>query len=340
MTTNSAVFAMIAGRRSGAALLGRGAVAILSLAAAAMLAAACGGSTPDPTPTPAPTATPTPAPTATPVPVPTATPSAADSGASSDPVPLADIVFTAETTGKDVMDGLSEAESTCIQDALGAAVYQLFLGMSFMAAASAAGGEDSPLEGCLTPENAAILGAVFAGAQSGETGDDDSDDDSGSSDDSDDDQTVSRQNPGFAEVGFDDARSPALIDAVSLDAVRWTVEPVISGGELVAEGVLEKGAMIFTPMMGEGSAFSVYYKGSREPMVEVLPDLGPMQIWKTDHTVAPMSYFELEGTSFKFRANSPLFMDVGSPSELELRVFGFDDAGADSLLSVQDIGTE
>ena len=162
---------------------------------------------------------------------------------------------------------------------------------------------------------------------------------SSSDDDSDDDQVVSRENPGFTGVSFDDTRSPALIDAQSIDAVRWTVEPAISDGALVAEGVLEQDAMLFSPTLGEGSAFSVYYKDLREPLVEVLPDLGPLQIWDTDLTVAPAE-FELEGTSFRIRAYSPLFMDVGSPSELELRVFGFDKSGADSLLSVREINAK
>ena len=147
---------------------------------------------------------------------------------------------------------------------------------------------------------------------------------------------MSRENPGFIGESFDDQRSPALIDAPSLDAVQWTVAPTISAGELVAEGVLQQGATLFAPQIGEGSAFSVYYKGHREPMVEVLPDLGPLYIWDTDLTVATME-FELEGTSFKLRAYSPLFMDVGSPSQLELRVFGFDQSGADALLAVRDI---
>ncbi len=95
-----------------------------------------------------------------------------------------------------------------------------------------------------------------------------------SSDDADDDQVVSRENPGLTGTSFDDQRSPALIDATPLDAVRWTVAPAISDGALVAEGVLQGDATLFTPMLGEGSAFSVYYKGSREPLVELLPDLG------------------------------------------------------------------
>jgi hypothetical protein len=150
------------------------------------------------------------------------------------------------------------------------------------------------------------------------------------------DQVVSHENPGFIGEAFDDQRSPALIDAPSLDAVQWTVEPTIGAGELVAEGVLQQGVMLFDPRNGEGSPFSVYYKGFREPLVELLPDLGSRHVWDTSLTVAYME-FELAGTAFRLRAYSPLFMDVGGPSELELRVFGFDQSGADALLAVRDI---
>ena len=150
------------------------------------------------------------------------------------------------------------------------------------------------------------------------------------------DQAVSRENPGFIREGFDDQRSPALIDAPSLDAVQWTVEPTISAGALVAEGVLHQGATLFNPQLGEGSPFSVYYKGFREPLVELLPDLGSRHVWDTSLTVAYME-FELAGTAFRLRAYSPLFMDVGGPSQLELRVFGLDPSGADALLAVRDI---
>ena len=196
---------------------------------------------------------------------------------------------------------------------------------------------------CLAAVTAASLGCGGDTSSASDSGvqDDPGDADGGqsSASSSDDDQVVSRENPGLTGTSFDDQRSPALIDAQSLDAVRWTVTPAISDGALVAEGVLQGDATLFTPMLGEGSAFSVYYKGSREPLVELLPDLGPLQIWDTLHTVAPTE-FELEGTSFKIRAYSPLFMDVGSPSQLELRVFGFDKSGADSLLSVQDINAK
>ena len=73
-------------------------------------------------------------------------------------------------------------------------------------------------------------------------------------------------------------------------------------------------------------------------MVELLPDLGPMFVWDTFLTVAPTE-MEIEGASFKIRAYSPLFMDVG-PGDLELRVYGYDQSGADALLAVQDIEVE
>ena len=164
------------------------------------------------------------------------------------------------------------------------------------------------------------------------------DDDSGhdSGEDRSDDGVVSRVNPGFSGTGFDSSRNDALIDAQPLDAVTWIVEPSISPGAMEAKGVLEDGAVLFNPMIdGDGAGFIVYFKGMREPLLVLLPDLGPTQIWETDHTVAEMEH-EFEGASFEFRAYSPLFMDVG-PSDLELRVFGYDAGGADALLAVQPV---
>ena len=174
--------------------------------------------------------------------------------------------------------------------------------------------------------------------------DDDGDDDSGSDeggghdDDggSDDDGVVSRENPGFTGTGFDGSRNEALFDAQPLDAVTWTVEPTASAGALEAKGVLKDGATLFNPMVdGEGAGFIVYFKGMREPLVLLLPDLGPTRIWETDETVAPTEH-EIEGASFEIRAYSPLFMDVG-PSDLELRLFGYDGEGADALLAVRPV---
>ena len=150
---------------------------------------------------------------------------------------------------------------------------------------------------------------------------------------------VSYANPNGQGVNFQDTRSPALENAASIDAVTWTLEPAIRAGALEAAGALTPNSRLSEPMNGEGSAFSVYYDGHDEALVEILPDLGPMQIWDTDATVAPTE-FELAGGAFTIRAYSPLFMDMGSPSELELRVWGYDQAGQEVLLSVQRINAE
>ena len=153
------------------------------------------------------------------------------------------------------------------------------------------------------------------------------------------DQAVSYANPNGQPVNFQDARSPALQNATSIDAVTWTVEPIIRAGALEAAGTLTQNARLFEPMIGEGSAFSVYYVGHDEAMVELLPDMGPMHVWDTDATVAP-SDFELAGGEFTIKAYSPLFRDVGSPSQLELRVWGYDQAGQEALLSVRSVNAE
>ena len=182
----------------------------------------------------------------------------------------------------------------------------------------------------------------YSGQSSSSSDDDDSDSDSDGdsnghdSDGDSDDDTVSRENPGFMGTRFDSSQNDALFDAQPLDAVTWTAEPVISAGALEAAGVLDAGIMLFNPMIdGEGAGFIVYYKGASEPLVLLLPDLGPIHIWETDLTVAPMEH-EVEGASFSIRAYSPLFMDTG-PGDLELRVFGYDANGDDSLLAIQPI---
>ena len=162
------------------------------------------------------------------------------------------------------------------------------------------------------------------------------DSDSNADGGSDSDATVSHENPNGEGMAFDNSRNVALFGAEPLNAVTWTVGPTAGMGELVAEGTLEQGLTIFNPMVdGEGSGFSVFYKGHEESMVELLPDLGPMYVWDTFETVAPTE-MEIEGASFKIRVYSPLFMDVG-PGDLELRVYGYDQSGADVLLAVQDI---
>lgn len=151
--------------------------------------------------------------------------------------------------------------------------------------------------------------------------------------------TASNQNPNGEGVPFDNSRNVVLFGAEPLNIVQWTVGPTVGGGELVAEGVLTQDAVIFNPTVdGEGSGFSVFYKGHEEAMVELLPDLGPMFVWDTFQTVAETE-MEIEGLNFSIRAYSPLFMDVG-PGDLELRVYGYLPSGEDALLSVQDINAE
>ena len=167
-------------------------------------------------------------------------------------------------------------------------------------------------------------------------------DDSGQDNDAGDgnNQTVSNQNPGGDPVELKD-RSDALENATSIDVVRWTAEPVIRGGEavLVASGVLEQNARLFDPVSGEGSAFSVYYTGHEEALVELVPDPDGDGYWDTLATIAPTEV-ERNGSAFTIHAYSPLFMDAGDTSRLHLRVWGYDDAGREALLSVVGIGAE
>ena len=147
--------------------------------------------------------------------------------------------------------------------------------------------------------------------------------------------TVSYSNPNGVGVPLNDNRDVVPDAAASLDAVTWTTAPVIEAGALVAAGTLNQGVRLSEPTTGEPSAFSVYYGANTEVMVELLPDLGATHVWDTDATVAP-SEFEQEGNEFTIRAYSPLFMDVG-PSDLLLRVWGYDNAGNAALLSVQTV---
>ena len=165
----------------------------------------------------------------------------------------------------------------------------------------------------------------------------DSDDDSDHHDNGDsDDDVVSRENPGFTGVGLDFSRNEALKDAESSRLLVWTWEAHIKDGALQANGRLTDGAQLFDPTVdGDGAGFVLYYKDSDEPLVLLLPDLGPTHIWDTFHTVAEMEH-EFEGDTFSIRAYSPLFMDVG-PNDLVIRVFGVDGDGNDAVLAVAPV---
>lgn len=155
-----------------------------------------------------------------------------------------------------------------------------------------------------------------------------------------DDQVVSNQNPGGDPVKLKE-RGEALENASSIDVVRWTAGPFIREGEaeFVAKGVLEQDARLFDPLSGEGSAFSVYYDGHEEALVELVPEPGPASYWDTNATIAPTE-IERDGNAFSIRAYSPLFMDAGDGSQLHLRVWGYDGDGQEALLSAQGIGPE
>ena len=173
-------------------------------------------------------------------------------------------------------------------------------------------------------------------ASSGSSSDDDSDTSQGKDDD---DAVVSNTNQITGSNIFDWSRNQALRNAEPLDVVTWTSGPSLSPGELSGEGTLDGDALLFNPNFGEGAAFAVYHVNyDDEPMLVLLPSLGAMMIWDTDLTVAEMDY-ESEGQRFSFRAYSPLFFDSG-PSDLRLRVFGFDDAGSPALLAISEIKSE
>ena len=152
------------------------------------------------------------------------------------------------------------------------------------------------------------------------------------------DSTVSavNQNPSGAGPELDYSQNAALRNSTPLDAVDWTTPPTVGMGELSGAGQIAQGTDLFEPMIGDGAAFAVYYPDHDEPLAVLLPDLGPMELWNTNHTVADMEW-EREATSFTFRAYSPLFMDAGG--ELELHVFGYDANDNAALLSVTKIGS-
>lgn len=146
---------------------------------------------------------------------------------------------------------------------------------------------------------------------------------------------VAYENPNGKDQPLDSSQNTALYDAQPLDAVTWTEEPRIAAGALVAAGVVEQDARLFDPIEGEGFAFELRYKTHAEPMVVLLPDLGPAATWQTNLTVAPTE-LEVSGSTFTLRAYSPLFMDAGG--DLELRVYGYDQSGTPSLLAVRTLG--
>ena len=152
------------------------------------------------------------------------------------------------------------------------------------------------------------------------------------------DSVVVHENPNGEAINLDSSQNEALYTAQPLDLVKWTKLPAIEDGGLTAAGEVLDGARLFNPEDGEGFAFEVRYKTHEEPMVVLLPDLGPAKVWESFLTIAPTD-FEISGAAFSFRAYSPLLMDVGS-GDLELRVYGYDKDGNPALLAVLTMGEE
>ena len=138
--------------------------------AATTAPAATAAATPTPTPTPTATPTPTPAPTPTPPPAtPAATPTPTEAPPLSATQPaegVAALVITPGTTGKDLMDSVSEAEQACAREAFGDLIYDIILATPILLAASEASA-GAPLFGCLEVENVVTLGVKFIAAQAG-----------------------------------------------------------------------------------------------------------------------------------------------------------------------------
>ncbi len=123
-------------------------------------------STPMPTPQPTPTTRPTREPTPTATPTPTTTPATTATEAAAPTGSMDDLKVTSATTGQDVMDLLSEEESSCIGSAMGAAGYQLFLGAPMMAAIADESAK-TIFADCMEGENLVILGVKVISTHQG-----------------------------------------------------------------------------------------------------------------------------------------------------------------------------
>ena len=75
-------------------------------------------------------------------------------------------VLDQSTTGKDLFDRLSEQEAGCIQGVLGDAVYQAMQSFPLLAGTGDPAAA-APIFGCLTPENAVLVGVAFLDAAAG-----------------------------------------------------------------------------------------------------------------------------------------------------------------------------
>ena len=128
--------------------------------------AACGDA-PQPEPTPpaaaSPTVTPAPVPTAalTPAPAtPTPAPAAGPAGS------MEDFAITPSTTGKDLVDRLSEEEGACIRTTLGDLLFQVLISTPLLQAGTNTA-DAAPVFGCLTTDNVVHFAVAFIDAQAG-----------------------------------------------------------------------------------------------------------------------------------------------------------------------------
>lgn len=165
--------------------------------------------------------------------------------------------------------------------------------------------------------------------------DDEHDSDASSGED---DDTVSNTNQIAGSYAFDWTENQALKDAEPLNIITWVSGPTLGLGELYGEATINDDAILFQPMLGEGAALAIYHVNyDSEPMLVLLPDLGPTMIWETDLTVAEMDY-EVDGQTLTFRAYSPLLFDINS-ADIKLRIYGYDN-NTPSLLAISDINPE
>ena len=175
--------------------VGRRSVLVMALALIALVAlTACGSDAepaeapaPEPVaePAPEPTAAATPEPAEQPAPEPAAEPEPepAPEPAVTEPEPaepsapepaeapqpvgsLEDFVITPATTGQDLLDRLSETETSCIRETMGEGVYQIIRATPLLLAGGDAASA-APLFNCLTVESVVILGLAFNSAQAG-----------------------------------------------------------------------------------------------------------------------------------------------------------------------------
>jgi hypothetical protein len=72
--------------------------------------------------------------------------------------------MTAQTTGQDVLDRVSEAEATCLRSSIGDEAYEEFLGGEVLTSYGKVGDLD-PLFSCLTGDNFVLFGVDFTAAR-------------------------------------------------------------------------------------------------------------------------------------------------------------------------------